>query len=128
MRLKFLSIIDYIWYAGERFHQQEKSPGDGTMLVAICWYGSFFLPLLSLIYRLKIPQIVQIILSAVLVVIPFVLCRIRYNNRNRRVIELRYKSKKRWGNRLLAIWAVLITVVIVEFIVSVKTGLWHIGE
>lgn len=50
MMQKILSIIDHIWYVGEKLHQQEKSPGEGALLVAICWYGSFFFPY----YRLYI--------------------------------------------------------------------------
>lgn len=29
-------LIDYVWYIGERFYRQEKSPGDGNMLIAMC--------------------------------------------------------------------------------------------
>ena len=118
MRLKLPSIIDYIWYIGEKFHQQEKSPGDGAMLIAICWYGSFFLPLLTLINKLKIS----------LIIAPFIFCRIRYNRSNKELIELQYHNKTNWGKRLLIIWAVLIIVVIVEFTVCVKTGVWHVGN
>lgn len=37
-------LIDYVWYIGERFYRQEKSPGDGNMLIAMCWYCTFFFP------------------------------------------------------------------------------------
>ena len=124
---KILSIIDYIWYVGEKLHQQEKSPGDGVLLVAICWYGSFFLPLLSLIYRLKTFLIIQIILGITLIIIPFVFCRIRYNKLNRELIESRYKNKKEWGKSLFKVWIVLFIVVLVEFILLIKTGFWHLG-
>ncbi|MCX4294413.1 MAG: hypothetical protein OSJ56_10195 [Prevotella sp.] len=128
MRLKLPSIIDYIWYIGEKFHQQEKSPGDGAMLIAICWYGSFFLPLLTLINKLKISLITRIVLGVFLIIAPFIFCRIRYNRSNKELIELQYHNKTNWGKRLLIIWAVLIIVVIVEFTVCVKTGVWHVGN
>lgn len=127
MMQKILSIIDHLWYVGEKLHQQEKSPGDGALLVAICWYGSFFLPLLSLIYRLKTFLIIQIILGITLIIIPFVFCRVRYNKLNRELIESRYKNKKEWGKSLFKVWTVLIIVVLVEFIVLIKTGFWHLG-
>lgn len=126
--MKFkLNIIDYIWYTGEKFHQEGKNPGDGNLLIAICWYSSFSLPLLSLLNKLKISSITQISGSIILIIVPFVFCRIRYNKRKRELIELRYKNKKKWGKRLLTIWGILIIIVIAEFVVLIKTGFWHIG-
>lgn len=126
MKLK-LDIIDYIWYTGERFHQEKKSPGDGNLLIAICWYCTFFLPLSSLLNKLRISSIIQILGSIVLIIIPFVFCRIRYKKKKKELIELQYKNKKKWGKRLLTIWSILIIVVIVEFVFLIKTGFWHLG-
>ncbi len=38
-------IVDYIWYVGEKVHQQWKNPGDGEMLVASSWFCTCFFPL-----------------------------------------------------------------------------------
>lgn len=121
-----MSIIDYIWYTGEKFHQQGKGPGDGNMLIALCWYCSFFLPLLSLINKSKISPIAQISGNIILIIIPFVFCYFRYDKKTKELIKLRYKNKKNWGKRILAIWSILIVIVTVEFIIFIKTGFWLI--
>lgn len=120
-------MIDYIWYVGERFHQQEKTPGDGTVLIATCWYCSFFLPLLSVVNKFGIPWIIKVFGSVLLIVIPFVFCRIRYDKERKELIGLRYRDKKQWGKCLLAIWGVLIIIAVAEFVVLTKTGFWRIG-
>ncbi|WP_337431470.1 hypothetical protein [Bilophila sp.] len=122
-----MSLIDYVWYVGERFHQREQSPGDGNMLIAICWYCTFFLPLLSVVNKLKISLVLQLLGSIVLIIVPFVFCHIRYNQKNKYLIGLQYKNKKHWGRRLLIIWSFLLAVIIMEFIVMIKIGFWHIG-
>ena len=120
-------LIDYVWYIGERFYRQEKSPGDGNMLIAMCWYCTFFLPLSSIINRLRIPAVIQIAGTVFLLIIPFIFCRIRYNPRRKESIRLRYKNKRNWGRRLLVVWGFLIMIVAMECIVLIKIGLWHIG-
>ena len=128
MKLKLnMLLIDYVWYIGEQFHRQEKSPGDGNMLIALCWYCIFFLPLLSIINRLRMPSVIQIAITIILLIIPFTFCRIRYNPRRKESIRLRYKDKRNWGRRLLMFWGFLIMIVAIECIVLIKIGLWHIG-
>lgn len=122
-----VSLIDYVWYLGERFHRQNQSPGDGNMLIAMCWYCTFFLPLLSVINKLRIPSVIQILITVILIVIPFVFCRIRYNSGRRESIKLRYENKRNLGRRLLVIWSILIIITVIEFIVLIEIGFWHIG-
>jgi len=121
------SIIDYIWYVGEKFHQQEHGPGDGTALIAICWYCVFFLPLISLINKLNILFMIRIFISVLLMVIPYIFCRIRYSPERKEMIRLQYKGKRSWGRRLLTIWAVLVTTAAMECIALIKIGFWHVG-
>ena len=95
-----MSLIDYVWYVGERFHQREQSPGDGNMLIAICWYCTFFLPLVSVVNKLNISLVLQLLGSIILIVVPFVFCHVRYNQKNKYLIGLQYKNKKHWGTPL----------------------------
>lgn len=119
--------IDYVWYVGERFRGQENSPGDGNMLVAMCWYCTFFLPLLFLINVSGMPWAVRAAASMVIIFIPFAFCRVRYDAGRREAMELRYGNKRNWGRRLLVIWGVLVVTVVMELAVLVGTGFWHIG-
>ena len=87
----------------------------------------FFLPLVSVVNKLNISLVLQLLGSIVLIVVPFVFCHIRYNHKNKYLIGLQYKNKKHWGRRLLIIWSFLLAVIIMEFIVMIKIGFWHIG-
>ena len=128
MKLKLnVFPIDYVWYIGERFHQQYRRPGDGRILIAMCWYCTFFLPLLSIINELKAQLTIKILLNIILIFIPFIFCRIRYSPKHKEIIRLRYKNKKNWGRRLLIVWSILIIIVAIEFIVLIKIGFWHVG-
>lgn len=125
--MKFnLSLIDYIWYTGERFHQREQNPGDGNMLIMISWYCTLFLPLLSIINKLEISLIIQIAVSILLIFVPSLFCRFRYTSRRKEAIKLRYKNKKNWGRRLLIIWGGLIVIVAIEVFLLAKSGAWYI--
>lgn len=104
MKLKLnVFPIDYVWYIGERSHQQYRSPGDGSMLIAMCWYCTFFLPLLSITNELKVQLTIKILLNIILIFIPFIFCRMRYSPKHKEIIRLRYKNKKNLGRRLLIV-------------------------
>ena len=125
--MKFnLSLIDYVWYTGERFHQQEHNPGDGTMLIMISWFCTLFLPLLSIVYKLKTSPIIQITASIILLLFPFLFCHFRYTPKHKEALNLRYKNKKNWGRRLLIIWGSLIIIVAIEVFLLSQFGVWHI--
>ncbi len=100
-----LKWIDYIWFVGESFHRQEKSPGDGTALLMWCWYLDAVLILLTLFHRIAGGWIFYpvIVIVPVLLAAPFLFCRFRYTAKRQNEIFTRHSGKKT-GRQLLAIW------------------------
>ena len=124
--MNFISfIIDYIWYVGEKIHLQEQNPGDGNMMIAITWYCTLFFPLLYITNRLHIYPIIQIIFSIILILFPFIFCRLRYTQEYKKVIFAEYKNTK-IGHRLFMIWGGLIIIVAIETFLFIKLGWWNV--
>lgn len=118
-------IVDYIWYVGEKTHQQWKNPGDGEMLVASSWFCTCFLPWATLLYKISIPFYILLIGFAAIISFPFLFCRLRYGKKTKEALSVKYGKYKNWGKRLFKIWGVLLAVLGLEIFLFVAIGLWH---
>ena len=123
--MDLLKWIDYIWFVGETFHRQEKSPGDGATLIMWCWYLDVAMILLTLFHRIAGGWIFYPVIVPVLLAVPFLLCRFRYTAKRQEEIFARHSGKKT-GSRLLAIWAVIVGIFCLEVLLMVFSGLWSI--
>lgn len=120
-----LKWIDYIWFVGESFHRQEKSPGDGAALIMWCWYFDVLMILLTMLHRIAGGWIFYPIIGLVLLAVPFLFCYFRYTAKRQDEIFARHSSKKT-GRQLLAIWAVIVGIFCLEVLLMVFSGLWSI--
>ena len=122
MIVKVLRYIDYIWFIGESFHRQEKSPGDGTALVMWGWYLDVVIILLTLFYKMELGWVFYMIIPALLSV-PFLFCHFRYTVKRQDEILARFPSKK-IGRKLLVVWAMIICIFCLEVFLMILLVLW----
>lgn len=126
--MKFISsIIDYIWCVGERLRQQ-GDPISGTTNIQFFWYFTFLIPLYSIIKRLHIHPIIEIIIAIFLFLFPFIFCRLRYTPEYKEVVYAKHKNKKKWVGRYYILCGIQIMIWVIEAFVFVKIGLWHLGK
>lgn len=119
----FLKWIDYIWFVGESFHRREKSPGDGAALLMWCWYLDVVLPLWTVICRLGASWIFDVVSLVMLLSIPFLFCRWRYNRSRSNTILSQFHCKHP-GRKLLLVWIIIISVACIEGSLMMYWGLW----
>ncbi len=125
--MKLLKPIDYIWCVGEVNHKRRTGPGDGETLIMVCWYLDILFPVITFVYRLGLDRMVMTLISLILIVIPFVFCRWRYNQSRREAILQRYRCE-RPGRALLWIWGAIVVIAGIEAVLMMCGGLWANGN
>lgn len=121
--MNLLKWIDYIWFVGESFQKQENSPGDGETLLMWGWYLNAVLPLWSFICRLGAGWIFNVVILVVLLAVPFLFCRWRYNRSRSHTILSQFHCKHP-GRKLLLVWIIIICVACIEGVLMLYWGLW----
>lgn len=125
--MKLLKPIDYIWCVGEVNHKQRTGPGDGETLIMVCWYLDILFPVITFVYRLGLDRMVMTLISLILIAIPFVFCRWRYNQSRRETILQRFRCE-RPGRALLWIWGAIVVIAGIEAVLMMYGGLWANGN
>lgn len=123
--MRIWAYIDYIWQVGESYHRQNNSPGDGESLVMWCWYLDAVLPLVTFAVRLDWGWLFNVLSGFVLLVFPFVFCRLRYGRKRQKAIVSGLQVKHP-GRRLLYVWVAIVVIFLIESVLMVCFGLYKI--
>lgn len=115
-------IVDYIWFIGEALRRQYGSPSSGNSLLLFTWLFGFLIPLIMpLMYRFS-GNPATMILGLVLIFLPYLFCKLRYNELRKKTILEHYSGIKNIFTRYFVIFIAIIVLAALNFIL-----MYHLG-